>query len=88
MIVVTVTIVPGEYEPRRRDIGTLRIGNVSDLAPISDYTVDVIEAANPLAGTPARIGECRVEQHDRAQTVWALVERAAAAAQNADLVEL
>jgi hypothetical protein len=88
MIVVTVTIVPGGYEPRRRDIGTLRIGNVSDLAPISDYTVDVIEAANPLAGTPARIGECRIERHYRAQTVWALVERAAAAVQTADLVEL
>jgi hypothetical protein len=88
MIVVTVTIVPGGYEPRRRDIGTLRIGNVSDLAPISDYTVDVIEAANPLAGTPARIGECRVERHDRAQSVWALVERAAAAAAGVDLVEL
>jgi hypothetical protein len=88
MIIVTVTIVPGGYEPRKRDIGTLHIGNVSDLAPISDYTVDVIEAANPVAGTPARIGECRVERHDRAQTVWALVERAAAAAQMADLVEL
>jgi hypothetical protein len=38
-------------------------------------------------GTPARIGECRVERHDRAQTAWALIERAAAAAQAADLVD-
>jgi len=88
MIIVTVAIVPGGFAPLRRDIGMLRIGNLSDLAPISDYSVDVVEAANPLAGTPARIGECRVERHDRAQTVWALVGRAAAAAQAADLVEL
>jgi hypothetical protein len=87
MIVVTVTIIPGGFVPGRRDIGTLRISNLSDLAPISDYSVDVIEGANPLAGTRARIGECRVERHDRAQTVWALVERAAAAAQCSDLVE-
>jgi hypothetical protein len=88
MIIVTVELRPGGFAPLRRDIGTLRISNLSDLAPISDYSVDVIEAANTLAGTPARIGECRVERHDRAQTVWALVERAAAAAQAADLVEL
>jgi hypothetical protein len=87
MIIVTVTIVPGGFMPRRRDIGTLRIANLSDLAPISDYSVDVVEAANPLAGTPARIGECRIERHYRAQSVWALVERAAAAAQTADLVD-
>jgi hypothetical protein len=88
MIVVTVTIVPGGFEPRRRDIGSLRISNISNLARVSDYAVDVVEAANHLAGSPARIGECRVERHDREQSVWALVERAAAAAQAADLVEL
>jgi hypothetical protein len=88
MIVVTVTILPGGFAPLRRDIGTLRIANVSNLARISDYSIDVIEAANPLTAAPARIGSCNVEQHDRVQSVWALVERAAAAAQSADLVEL
>ena len=86
MIIVTVTILPGGFEHRRRDVGTLRISNISDLARVSDYAVDVMEAPNPLTGTAARIGECRVERHDRAQTVWALVERAVAAAQAADLV--
>ena len=87
MIVVTVTLVPGGYQPYRRDIGMLRISNVSDLGRISDCEVDVLEAANYLAGSRARIGGCVVEQHDRMQSVWALVERAAAAALTADFVD-
>jgi len=87
MLCVTVEIVPGGFEPARRVIGSLRISNVSDLAPLSNYCVDVLEAANHLTGSPARVGGCRVEGHDRLQSVWALIERAAAAAQAADLVE-
>jgi hypothetical protein len=87
MIVVTITLVPGGFAPLRRDIGMLRIANVSNLARISDYSIDVIEAANPLTAAPARIGSCSIAGHDRIQSVWALVERAAAAAQNADLIE-
>ena len=55
MICVTVEIVPGGFEPARRTIGSLRISNVSDLAPISSYEVVVLEAMNPLCGTPSRI---------------------------------
>jgi hypothetical protein len=88
MIIVTVTIVPGGLAPLRRDIGTLRISNTSDLSSISDYEVDILEAANPSTGSRARIGGCVVERHDRVQSVWALIERAAAAAQAADLVEM
>lgn len=87
MLIVTVTLVPAGFDPLRRDIGTLRISNISDLARISDYSIDIIEAANPLTGTPARIGGCRIEAHDRIQSVWALLERAATAAQSADLVD-
>jgi hypothetical protein len=76
---VTVEIVPGGFEPARRVIGSLRISN---------YCVDFLEAANHLTGRPARVGGCRVEGHDRLQSVWALVERAAAAAQAADLVDM
>jgi hypothetical protein len=88
MLCVTVEIVPGGFEPDRRVIGSLRISNVSDLAPVSNYRVDVLEAANHLTGSPARIGGCRVEGHDRLQSVWALIERAAAAALTADLVDM
>jgi hypothetical protein len=88
MIVVTVSILPGGFEHRRRDVGTLRISNISDAARVSNYAVDVMELANPLTGAPARIGGCSVEQHDRMQSVWALVERAAAGALKADLADL
>jgi hypothetical protein len=88
MLCVTVEIVPGGFEPARRVIGSLRISNESDLAPVSNYRVDVLEAANYLTGSPARTGGCRIEDHDRRQSVWALIERAAAAVQAADLVEL
>ncbi|MET4799186.1 hypothetical protein [Bradyrhizobium sp. LB11.1] len=86
MLIVTVTLVPSGFVPLRRDIGTLRISNIANLARISDYSIDIIEAANPLTGTPARIGGCRIEAHDRLQSVWAIVERAAQAARSADLV--
>ncbi|UPJ53410.1 hypothetical protein IVB30_20095 [Bradyrhizobium sp. 200] len=88
MIVVTVELVSGGSEIRRCTIGTLRIANLSDLAPISDYSVDVLEAANPLAGTPARTGSCLIEGHARAQSVWALIGRAIGALESADFVEL
>jgi hypothetical protein len=88
VLILTVTLVPGGFELLRRDIGTLRISNISEVGHICDYSVDVVEAANPLIGAAARIGGCRVEAHDRIQSVWALIERAAAAAQTADLVEL
>jgi len=85
MIIVTVTLVPGGYEPHRREIGMLRISNITDLTKIS---IDVAEAANPLTGSRARVGRCVIERHDRIQSVWALVEQAAAAAQNANLADL
>ncbi|MHC2462423.1 hypothetical protein ACVIHD_001435 [Bradyrhizobium embrapense] len=84
MLRVTVEIVPGGFEPARRVIASLQISNLSDLQPLSDYQVDVAETANHLAGSPARAGSCRVENHDRHQSVWALIERAAAAARTAD----
>lgn len=92
MLIVTVTLVsggfvPAGFAPPRHDIGELRISNITDLARISDYSIDIIEAANPLTGTPRRTGGCRIEAHDRLQSVWALIERAAAGAQNANLVE-
>jgi hypothetical protein len=88
MIIVTVTLVPGGYEPHRREIGMLCISNITDLTKISNYEVDVMEAANPLTGSRARVGRCVIERHDRIQSVWALVEQAAAAAQNADFADL
>ena len=54
MLRVIVELIPGGFGPLRRTIGSIRISNLSDLADLSDYRVEMREAANPLAGTPAR----------------------------------
>jgi hypothetical protein len=88
LLVLTIDLVPGGYEPHRRTIGTMRIANLSNLADVSHYAVDVIEGANPLTGSPARIASCRVTGHDRRQCLWALIEKAALAARQAEFDEL
>lgn len=76
MLVVTVDLVPGGYEPHRRTIGSMRIANVSDLADVSDYDVEAMEGANPLTGKPSRNETCKVLAHDRRQSIWALLAKA------------
>lgn len=88
MLVVTVDLVPAGRESQRRTIGSLRIANISNLAPVSDYSVDVWEAANPLAGNRARMASCRVEGHARNRSVWALIGQAVAALETAEFVDL
>jgi hypothetical protein len=88
MIAITVDLIPGGLQERRRTIGTMRIANISELANISDYAVHVIEGANPLTRTPPRNGSCVIRDHDRRQSVWSLVAKAAQAALEAEFDEL
>jgi len=88
MIAVTVEILPGGSDARRRTIGMLRIANLSNLATVSSYSVDALESANPVAGSTARIAACTIEHHDRRQSVWKLIARALAELDDADFVEL
>ena len=88
MLIVTVDLVPGGYEPHRRTIGSMRIANLSDLADISDYRVEVVEGANPLTGTKARKAACMVLAHDRKQSVWVLLANASTEIIRAAFVEL
>ncbi|OKO86816.1 hypothetical protein [Bradyrhizobium sp. AS23.2] len=76
MLVVTIDLVPGGFEPMRRTIASMRIANISDLADISDYRVETVETSNPLIGTPERTAQCVIQGHARAQSVWALLARA------------
>ena len=88
MLVINIDLIPGGFEPRRRSIALMRIINMSDLADISDYRIEVVEAANSLAGTPSRTAATMVIGHARYQTVWALVQRAAQEIVNAEFDDL
>jgi hypothetical protein len=88
MLVVTVDLVPGGYEPYRRNIGSMRIINVSNLAEVSDYDVGAMEGANALTGHPPRSAACTVLAHDRRQSVWALLAKACEEIVKADFIEL
>jgi hypothetical protein len=88
MLRVIVEIVPGGYRELRRSIASMAIANISDLASISDYRVEGMESANHLAGTPSRSATCTVHGHDRRQSVWALIAKAAAELEKAEFDEL
>ena len=78
MLRIIVELVPGGYEPAKRELARAELGNVSDLAAVSNYVIRAGEGANPLTGTPAWQRTGKIENHRRNQSVWALVERAAA----------
>ena len=78
MLRVIVEMVPGGRPELRHTIGSMAIGNLSNLADISDYRIDATESANHLTGTPSRSTTCTVSGHDRHQSVWSLIAKAAA----------
>jgi hypothetical protein len=88
MLRVVIEILPNGHRELRRTIASMSIGNVSNLADVSDYKVDAMESANPLTGTPPRTATCEVTGHDRRQSVWALVAKAAAEIEKAEFDEL
>ncbi len=88
MLVIQIDLVPSGDESRRRPIGSMRIANQSDWSDICDYSVEVMEAANPLTGTRTRSASCTVERHDRRQAVWSLLAKAADEAMRAEFEEL
>jgi hypothetical protein len=78
MLRIIVELVPGGRELAKFELARAELGNVSDLAAVSNYVIRAGEGANPLAGTPAWQRTGKIEDHRRDQSVWALVERAAA----------
>lgn len=77
MLDVTVDLVPGGFESHRRTIATMKIANISDLAETSNYRVEATEGRNDLANLPSRRVSFIIERHDRAQSVWDLITKAA-----------
>jgi hypothetical protein len=78
MLVIRVELWPGGDERFKTVLARAGIGNISNLADVSDYEIVASEGANPLTGTPAWKGRGLLHQHDRRQSVWALVAKAAA----------
>jgi hypothetical protein len=78
MLVIKVELWPGGYEGMKRTLAKAHVGNVSNLATVSDYVVSVSEGANPITETPAWTARGRIDGHDRQQSVWALVAKTAA----------
>jgi len=88
MLKVTIDLIPGGCSAPRRTIATMCIANESDLADLSDYSVEAMEGPNHLTCDPARNRACMVLAHDRRQSVWILLEKACAEIAEADFVEL
>jgi hypothetical protein len=74
-LIVTVELLS---DGRRRVLGKICLQNLSDLRDVSDYKVNVTEGDNAVSGEGMWWGDGRIENHDRRQTVWALVAKAAA----------
>jgi hypothetical protein len=88
LLIITIDLVPGGYESYRHTIGSMRIANISNLADTSDYSVEVMEAANHLTGAKPRNAACTLRAHDRRQSVFALLAKACEEIMKADFVEL
>ncbi|UGX94815.1 hypothetical protein G6321_00006355 [Bradyrhizobium barranii subsp. barranii] len=88
MLVVTVELWPAGVSALRQPIGTMHIGNASDLTDVSDYRVFAMEMANPLTGSPPGIAKFSVLAHARRQRVWALLQRACEEAMMAEWTDL
>lgn len=82
MLRIIVEIVPGGIGTPKM-LAEARIGNISDLADVSDYAVYAKEGDNHLANAGMWDARGVVENHDRRQTVWRLVEKVAAWAADA-----
>lgn len=76
MLCVTIEHVSGG---RTKVLATASVGNISELAAVSDYDVIAAEAANALTGREAWCRRFAIEGHDRNSSVWRLVEKIARA---------
>jgi hypothetical protein len=78
MLRITVELVPGGHEGMKRELARAHVGNLSSLAPKSDYAIYANEGDNPVAGSGRWESRGMLGGHDRNQTVWALVAKVAA----------
>lgn len=67
-----------EVKLNGRLIGFAKLVNQSHLADVSDYSLIWTETGDAGLGIATEEGRLRIEKHNRRQTVWALVAKAAA----------
>ncbi len=59
------------------EVARAHLGNISDLADVSDYEVRMNERENAQLGIQEKAIRGEILQHRRKQTVWSLVEKTA-----------
>ncbi|MFW2831700.1 hypothetical protein [Sphingomonas sp. ID0503] len=75
MIVVTVQLWPFGKEEEARTLAEARIANTSRNILEERYTAYVTEEAAHELGIPGMDRKVHITEHDRRQSVWALVLR-------------
>lgn len=85
-MIVSVQLHPGGDAFRAKEIARMVLGNVSNLNVLSNYALLAREGSNPVTGNaPVQIVS-KIRRHRRAQSVWALVAKAAK--RSAKMIEL
>jgi len=72
MLVVTVELWPGGHPARAKEIVSIEIANISDLADVSDYMVRA--QATGWGDIPPTHESFTIEGHPRRQSVFALLK--------------
>lgn len=73
MLVVKVEVWPGGNEVGKREIAEMRLGNISNLADVSDYIGIATENSNPALNIPATKHTFKIHSYPRKQSVWNLI---------------
>jgi hypothetical protein len=77
MLRITVELVPGGREHAKRVLATADVANLSALADVSDYAVEVETAGRLEPWQPGWERRGMVLGHDRSSSVWSLVAKVA-----------
>lgn len=79
MLRVTIELVPGGRENLKRELAVMEISNMSVLAGDDDYAIAIIakEDVNPVAQRGRWESRGMIFRHDREQSVYALLAKAA-----------
>jgi hypothetical protein len=77
MLRIKIELLPGGREAGKKELACAEIANISDLNDTSDYAVAFCEHENQLAGTARWKAKGFVRGHNRRQSVWRLVAKAA-----------